>query len=227
MKRTETSDETDRLLRCARNDGYCARNDGYCARNDGSCARNDGVSLCSTIYRDFFMMQELEKTTVLGELSVQQNINDHQVIYTFDGNVDEHFNFQNFPYTFKPLVIFNLEKINQFNSVGIRSWIQMIKQFHGKCDLKFVKCSVTMIDQINMIPHTLGHGTIESFYAPYFCDKDKKESNRLINLNIDFQKLLKNQAPEFDCEKCGGTLSFDAIEESYFQFVQQGTEKAS
>jgi hypothetical protein len=85
--------------------------------------------------------------------------------------------------------------------------------------LKFTSCSVTMIDQINMVPDSLGKGKVESFFAPYYCQCGG-EVNRLIAVSQHLKRLVAKQAPEFKCESCGRMLEFDALEESYFLFAE-------
>ena len=75
-----------------------------------------------------------------------------------------------------------------------------------------------MIDQINMVPECLGSGYVESFYAPYFCDCGE-EVNQLITIRDSRDMLVSLQAPQFKCAACGRNLEFDALEESYFQFI--------
>jgi hypothetical protein len=118
-----------------------------------------------------------------------------------------------------------LEEINNFNSCGIREWIYLIRDIGELGKLSFTKCSVTMIDQINMVPDSLGKGRVLSFFAPYFCNCGG-EVNRLIEVDQHRVSLESKQAPEFKCEKCGSPLEFDALEESYFLFAENILPKA-
>jgi hypothetical protein len=148
----------------------------------------------------------------------------NEVIYTFDGDVDENFRHQEVAYIEKQNIIFDLEKVRNFNSCGIREWIAMIKVMNRMGHLLFRKCSVTMVDQINMVPDSLGLGTVESFYAPYYCECGG-EINRLIEVFKNISLLQKHSAPVFQCEKCGKKLEFDALEESYFLFINSALPK--
>lgn len=151
------------------------------------------------------------------------------VIYEFSGDVDEHFRHSEVPKIKKPHIIFELSHIRNFNSVGIREWIYLIRDFDGVGRLTFKNCSVSMIDQINMVPDSLGNAQIESFYAPYFCDSDscQKEVNHLIEVTR-WQQFLNNKvAPQFRCETCNEPLQFDALEESYFLFANSSVKKVS
>lgn len=164
-----------------------------------------------------------------GNLTIEINQTDNEVTYRFVGDVDEHFRQRDLPRIKKNKIIFKLEDINNFNSCGIREWIYLIRDISELGDLSFTKCSVTMIDQINMVPDSLGKGSVESFFAPYFCQNAGcgGEVNRLIEVKTHLNALLSKQAPPFKCETCGSELEFDALEESYFLFMEGALSKAS
>ena len=154
-----------------------------------------------------------------GNLSIEIKQTADEVVYKFVGDVDEHFRQKDVPRIKRPKVTFILEDINNFNSCGIREWIYLIRDVGELGTLSFTKCSVTMIDQINMVPDSLGKGQVDSFFAPYFCDSHG-EVNRQISVSENLGELQAKQAPEFKCEKCGEALQFDALEESYFLFAE-------
>ena len=161
----------------------------------------------------------MSKTIDFGNLSIAITETADEVTYTFVGDVDEHFRQKDVPRIKKPNVTFVLADVNNFNSCGIREWIYLVRDISELGNLIFTKCSVTMIDQINMVPDSLGKGRVESFYAPYFCECNG-EVNRLIDVTEHIQDLQNKQAPQLDCENCGKQLEFDALEESYFLFAE-------
>ena len=140
------------------------------------------------------------------------------VTYFFQGDVDENFNQNDVPRISKKKLIFELKEIRNINSCGIREWIFFINDFKDLGHLIFRRCSVSVIDQANMMPDSLRGGTIESFYAPYFC-KCGTEENCLIEVEKNIKNLKNSVAPEFVCKECKEPLEFDALEESYFQFA--------
>ncbi len=169
----------------------------------------------------------MSKIIQFNNLSITITESRDEVIYKFDGDVDEHFRQADVPRIAKESIVFELGDIRNFNSIGIREWIYLVRDFGDLGDLVFRQCSVTVIDQINMVPDSLGNGRIESFYAPYYCDspKCKREVNYLIDVE-QFQVLLQGKvAPEFDCDRCHTTLEFDALEESYFLFFNNPLSK--
>ena len=161
-----------------------------------------------------------------GNLKIQIEEKTDEAIYTFVGDVDEHFRQKDVPRVKKQTITLVLEEINNFNSCGIREWIYLIRDLGELGHIVFKKCSITMIDQINLVPDSLGKGHVESFFAPYFCECGG-ETNRLINVAEHMHTIEQKQAPEFNCDDCGKALEFDALEESYFLFVESGISKAS
>jgi hypothetical protein len=98
-----------------------------------------------------------------GKLSIEIEELRNEVIYRFVGDVDEHFKQKDLPRIKKDHITFLLEDVLTFNSCGIREWIFLIRDIELCGELKFKRCSVAMVDQINMVPESLGKGTIESF----------------------------------------------------------------
>ncbi|NRA44235.1 MAG: hypothetical protein HRU09_04670 [Oligoflexales bacterium] len=169
-------------------------------------------------------MEEL----MLGSLSVRIDVKDNAAHYTFSGEVDEGFSHRLMPDLAQADTFLDLAQVNAFNSCGIREWVFWIKKLSINTRIHFIACSIAMIDQINMIPESLGSGTIESFYAPYFCVKCG-EVNKLIELSEHQVKIANKKAPFFACESCSTALTFDTLDSSYFLFVehQKGFPNAS
>ena len=170
-------------------------------------------------------------TLQFGKLSIAIEKTPKQVTYSFQGEVDEHFNQSDVPRIKADKIIFDLKDIYNFNSCGIREWIYFLnamQETQNDGQIIFRNCSVTMMDQINMIPNTLGEASIESFYAPYYCNScDVGNVDQLINLKEKKSMILNSEAPKFKCQKCSADLEFDAIEDVYFTFAQDTIPKAS
>lgn len=162
-----------------------------------------------------------------NNLTITINERPDEVIYTFQGDVDENFRHVDVPRIAKQQITFELAGIRNFNSIGIREWIYLVKDFDELGELIFRNCSVTMIDQINMVPDSLGNGRIESFFAPYYCESPncRREVNRLIEVDQYHDLLTNKVAPEFECDRCHAVLEFDALEESYFLFFNNPLSK--
>lgn len=168
------------------------------------------------------------KTLQFGQLQVTINESANEVEYRFHGDVDENFRQKEFPRLKKETIIFNLEEVKNFNSIGLREWIFLLKDVSALGTLVFRNCSVTIIDQINMVPDSLGKGTVESFFAPYYCSHcDVKAVDRLIKVADSKNDISARHAPAFKCDSCSQDLEFDALEESYFSFADHGLPQAS
>jgi hypothetical protein len=168
----------------------------------------------------------MSPTIDFGKLSIEIKETKDEVVYRFLGDVDEHFRQKDLPRIRKPIITFVLEEVQTFNSCGIREWIFLVRDISQCGSLRFTRCSVAMIDQINMVPESLGSGSVESFFAPYYC-ACRGEINRFIEVAPNLGELKAKQAPTFACEKCGKDLEFDALEESYFLFAEGTLSKAS
>lgn len=154
---------------------------------------------------------------------------DQEVVYWFNGDVDEHFEQSTLPRVEKPAIILELENVRNFNSCGIREWIFLARDLAKLGQLQLRRCSVTIVDQINMVPDLLAGGEIQSFFAPYFCETEDcvGEVAKLVDMSRSHQEIKQGKAPEFSCEKCGEPLSFDALEESYFLFAEDVIKNVS
>ena len=110
----------------------------------------------------------------------------------------------------------NLESIKRINSTGVRQWVDFIGRFD--CRILFIKCSISAIDQFNMVPQFLGSRfEIENFYAPYFCDECEEDQDILLDwdsVNLETREPNKS----FKCSKCNTEMEADFDSEDYFRF---------
>jgi len=165
-------------------------------------------------------------TINFGALKITLSKAIDSVTYTFEGDVDENFRHKDVPRVGAKQINFILENVNNFNSVGIREWVYLVRDLSALGSLCFKRCSVTMVDQINMVPDSLGNGVVESFYAPYACD-EHGETSRLIMAKDHAKEISENIAPDMQCDHCKEKLVFDALEDAYFMFVSGKLSKAS
>jgi len=152
-------------------------------------------------------------------LTVNIEQQDDVATYSFVGEMTERFEFKNMQMTSCPKIVFDMSQVRSFNSCGIREWVFFMKEFENVDSLTFEKCSISTIDQFNMVPATLGIGIVESFYAPYYCEGEDKPLEKLIHITASANDLSQGQAPVLKCDSCDMELIFDAIEESYFVFI--------
>lgn len=162
----------------------------------------------------------MEQTLSLQNLTIHIRDLEDRVVYTFSGDIHENFQSKDIPKIQKPKIVFKLGGIENFNSCGIREWTFFMREMEKHGDIFFEECSVTMVDQFNMVPDTLSKAKVVSFYAPYYCEC-RDETNQLIPVDRYKLDLEKGKAPELKCDQCENTLEFDALEESYFMFLKK------
>jgi hypothetical protein len=166
------------------------------------------------------------KLIEFGNLAIHLSETPTETTYVFAGEVNENFRQQEVPRPSTSTVVLVLENISHFNSCGIREWVYMIKDFAKKSRLVFKKCSVAMVDQINMVPDSILGGEVESFYAPYACE-EHGESSKLIEMSAMYHTISQRKPPSMTCEHCNSELDFDALPQSYFLFCSHSMTKAS
>lgn len=166
----------------------------------------------------------MTKTLNVGSLKIDIDETPGQVSYRMSGNVDESFKHNEIPRIKSQTIILDLEGLTNFNSCGIREWVFLIKDLTKFGQLRFRKCSIAMVDQLNMVPESIGNGIVDSFYAPYACTSHG-ESEHLIDVNSSANDLHSHAAPEKSCATCNNPLIFDAMVESYFLFLSPVTSK--
>lgn len=161
---------------------------------------------------------DTKKDIDFNNLKIRIDERQESVHYTVTGDIDENFRQKEVPRISRPGIHLHLKNVGNFNSCGIREWILLIADLSKIGKLAFHECSVSSIDQINMVPNSLGGGTVESFYAPYYCQCGQ-ETVKLISVREHEAVLRQQIAPHFNCDECGKQLEFDALEETYFQFL--------
>ena len=165
----------------------------------------------------------MKKVIDFGPLKIDIEVYGDISFYLFMGHIDEKFKEIEVPRASQTSVIFDLEHVKSVNSVGIREWINLINDFKGIKNLTYKKCSIPFVDQMNMVPDSIGEAKIQSFYAPYFrdCNRCNGEKECLLDMVDHKESLKKLDPPMITCDMCMQTLEFDALEESYFSFCSQ------
>lgn len=116
-------------------------------------------------------------------------------------------------------VLIHLGKVYRINSCGVRDWVRWIHGLEAKRnEVYFLDCSPAMVAQMNMVANFLGaEGRVLSLQAPYYCESCEEERQETFAAARFAEKV---DVPEAICEICGELLSFDAIPQSYFQFIR-------
>lgn len=154
----------------------------------------------------------------MSKLRIDKQLLDDKLTILLAGTIDEDADFKPIEGLSQPEVVFDFEGVTLLNSCGIREWISYIAKLPTKTHVTYRKCPQIIIEQINMVHGFFREGAvIESFYAPYYCEKCDKESKLLLQT-----ATVKNRrAPAASCPHCGAEgLEFDALEEQYFHFLK-------
>jgi hypothetical protein len=168
----------------------------------------------------------MSRSVSLGSLKVEITESKDTVLYKFVGDVDDAFKHSDVPRIKAASIVMDLEGITNFNSCGVREWVFLIRDFGEFGRLDFTKCSIAMVDQLNMVPESLGKGSVSTFYAPYVC-QEHGDVEQLIDVLKDGSSLLSHEAPTRNCGKCQQPLIFDAMADSYFLFLSPPKPKVS
>lgn len=113
----------------------------------------------------------------------------------------------------------NLKEVRRINSFGVRAWIDAIRKVPHDVALTFVECPPPVIDQCNMVTGFLGHGVLESFYAPMLCEECDETQNQLFV--TDTCRRNEGKLPSTPCPRCGRDMEVDDLEEQYLLFVRE------
>ena len=160
----------------------------------------------------------MTKNISLGSLKIDITESPGQVTYNVSGNVDDSFKHGDVPRVKSENIVLELEGITAFNFCGVREWVFLIKDLGSLGKLTFTNCSIPMVDQFNMVPESIGTGSVESFFAPYVCE-EHGDAEILLDTTKDRIRIENHDAPDRQCPKCQKLLIFDAMPDSYFLFL--------
>lgn len=153
----------------------------------------------------------------MKRLTINKQILQDELHVELIGSIDEDADFKELMGLEQKKISFDFNKITMINSCGIREWIKFIEKIPTRSDIVYMNCPQIIIEQINMVHGFFRQGSnIESFYAPYYCEKCGKEAK----VHIRSDQVKNRKAPKVDCPHCGNEeIEFDAIEAQYFSFL--------
>jgi anti-anti-sigma regulatory factor len=119
-------------------------------------------------------------------------------------------------------VVIDMADIKRINSCGVRDWVNWLADLEvaGKRVI-LVKCSPTIVNQLNLVNNFVGHAVVKSFFAPYYCARCDTEQLELVQVD-DFAGQTRPRAPRIvgrGCQQTQCEMAFDDIEEAYFSFL--------
>jgi len=150
-----------------------------------------------------------------NNLTVQIKSEGDSALVSLVGEITEDSDFRPVLATPAKKLMLNLEGVQRINSTGVREWINFIVAL-GKenRDVTFERCSVAIVQQLNMIANFRGQAHITSIFAPYFCTTCDKDHTRL----LDLREPLPNLDEPWPCPVCKEPMEFDDLPDAYLSF---------
>lgn len=152
------------------------------------------------------------------KFDVELTINNGVASVKLAGRMDEDMDLEKVKTVSEPQVIFDFKEIESINSCGIRDWINFLGEIPKAHKIIYKNCPQVIIEQMNMVKGFLpSNSTIESFFAPFFCEECEHEEKILLSPD----KVIEKKPPtDIVCPKCSASgMDFDAIAAQYFHFL--------
>jgi anti-anti-sigma regulatory factor len=151
-------------------------------------------------------------------LNVTKEQNAGVLTVRLTGSIEENVNFDQLLGAPPTEMVVNCKEVPRINSVGVKAWIKYFQSCQAKgTKIKFVECSISIVEQINLISNFTCGGTVESIFVPFACIGCKSELVGLFK-TADLKKIHMN-LPDLKCSKCGNKAVFDDIPDEYFGFL--------
>lgn len=115
--------------------------------------------------------------------------------------------------------IIDMAGIDYINSIGVRAWVNFIRNFSQGREITFIRCSSDVVDQLNMVPAFLGGSRVQSFFGPFTCPKCTTEKSCLFEGELNIPRL-KEKCSTIMCEDCEEQMNFDEDPADYFGFIR-------
>ena len=156
-------------------------------------------------------------------LNITRNVNGDDAEFFFVGMMDEESQYDELQFDGIKTVVFNFEKVTGINSLGIQKWILFMKSISTEVSIVFDRCSVPIVNQMSIFPEFFGGRSVEinSFYAPYYCEKCDDSTDVLLDIQKYFPDRAIKDPPQVSCEECDGKLVFDEVKRSYLRFLSK------
>ena len=152
----------------------------------------------------------------MKRLTINKQILQDELNVELIGAIDEDADFEELIGLEQKTINFDFDKLTMINSCGIREWIKFLEKIPEKTHIVYNSCPKIIIEQINMVHGFFRKGaSINSFYAPYYCEKCGKENK----VHLKSEQVNNRKAPKTECPNCGEAMDFDAIEAQYFSFL--------
>lgn len=137
---------------------------------------------------------------------------------TLHGDLTEHADLTPVRDLTTAAIAFDLRALRRINSCGVREWIRLMDALRaaGRA-VRLERCSVSFVNQMNMIVNFIGDARVVSFYAPYLCAHCDQEFVEACEVPDDGDPALQATTP---CPRCGEAADFDDLPDTYLTFVR-------
>ncbi len=136
---------------------------------------------------------------------------------TLSGELTENANLATLVVELTSRVVFDLSAIQRVNSPGVREWITFLNALNRtEQSYALERCSVSIVNQLNMISNFRGNGNVLSVFAPYYCSRCSRDEKRLVDLS---KPAAEQIAAPFPCPACGDPMEFDDIADAFLAFA--------
>ena len=141
------------------------------------------------------------------------------VLVTLSGEVNENARLEPLAVELSRLtgkVRLDLSQVRRLNSTGVREWVNFMRLVgkNERIELEYIRCSIPIVSQINMIADFQGPATVTSFFAPYADEDTGDEETRLLIVD-DVDPV---DPPVF--KEDGKTWELDELPERYLLFIK-------
>jgi hypothetical protein len=137
-------------------------------------------------------------------------------LVTVAGVIDESAPLRDVVRKLRPPVIIDLGGVKFVNSVGLREWIQFLREVPRPLTLR--RCSESMVLQFNMVTDAVADARVDSFIAPYVCDACGREESIEVQTR-DLRDGARSKLPNRACAECGGKSEFAELGDRYLLFL--------
>ncbi len=133
------------------------------------------------------------------------------------GQVNENFAFDDLDLGGAGTIHLDLEGITLMNSSGVKRWFKFIEAIPATTKIVYQNVPPIIVTQMNIVEGFLSpNAEVETFYAPYFDEENDEEVKKLLKPS----EVKDKKAPTFTNDG-GEELEFDALEETYFKFLDK------
>jgi anti-anti-sigma regulatory factor len=151
-----------------------------------------------------------------GPLVYRVSTRDGVTTITLSGRINEATDFRPLARN-KGRLVFDLAEIQRINSVGVRRWMDFVRDCEAAgAEVTFERCSSMMVQQMSMITNFMGaRSRVKSVVVPYFCPSCNHEHDELLEITPDVIVT-----PVKPCPNCKAEMRLEELAETYSEALQ-------